>query len=335
MTVAVVILNWNGLELLQKFLPIVVKYSPGAHIYVADNHSTDASEDYINTHFPEVTFLQNDANLGYAGGYQKALAKVPEDVYILLNSDVEVTKDWITPHLQAFKANENLVATQPKIKDFNNKEYFEYAGAAGGFIDTYGYPYCRGRVFDTLEKDMGQYDTSCPIFWASGACLVIRRDAYWKAGGLDSDFFAHQEEIDLCWRLQLNDGEIYSIPESVVYHIGGATLHKSSPQKTFYNFRNSLFVLYKNLPKEKLFSIIFARLLLDGLAGFQFLLQGKFKHFWAIIRSHNAFFKQIPGLMEKRKLFTQKPIKRSPSLLVKSYYINGHKTFAKLQSSIK
>lgn len=330
MTVAVVILNWNGLELLKKFLPIVVKHSPDAHIYVADNQSKDGSKDYVSIHFPEVTWIQNEENLGYAGGYQKALAQVQENIYILLNSDVEVTENWITPHLQAFKANDKLVATQPKIKDYNKKEYFEYAGAAGGFLDTYGYPYCRGRIFDTIEKDTGQYDNACPIFWASGACLVIRRNAYWKAGGLDSEFFAHQEEIDLCWRLQMNDGEINSIPQSVVYHIGGATLHKSSPQKTYYNFRNSLFVLYKNLPKEKLFSIILVRLILDGLAGGQFILKGKFKHFWAIIRSHSAFFKQIPSLSNKRKTYQQKPIKRSPNLLVRAYYINRRKTFKQL-----
>lgn len=330
MTVAVVILNWNGLDLLQKFLPIVVKHSTDAHIYVADNQSTDKSKEYVNTYFPEVTWIQNEENLGYAGGYQKALAQVSEDIYILLNSDVEVTENWISPHLQAFKANAKLVATQPKIKDYNRKEYFEYAGAAGGFIDKYGFPYCRGRIFETLEVDTGQYDDACSIFWASGACLIVRRAAYWGAGGLDSDFFAHQEEIDLCWRLQLKEGEIYSIPQSVVYHIGGATLHKSSPQKTYYNFRNSLFTLYKNLPKGKLFSIIFTRLCLDGVAGIRFIFQAKFKHFWAIIRSHFAFYKQIPNLREKRKLYTQKPIKRSPNLLVKSYYLNNRKTFKQL-----
>lgn len=330
MTVAVVILNWNGLALLQKFLPIVVKHSPDAHIYVADNQSTDASKDYVNTHFPDITWIQNEENLGYAGGYQTALTQVSEDIYILLNSDIEVTANWITPHLEAFKANNKLVATQPKIKDYNRKEYFEYAGGAGGFIDTYGFPYCRGRIFDTLEKDIGQYDDICPIFWASGACFVVRRDAYWAAGGLDSDFFAHQEEIDLCWRLQLNNGEIYSIPQSVVYHIGGATLHKSSPQKTYYNFRNSLFTLYKNLPKNKLFSIIFIRLCLDGLAGIQFIFQGKFTHCWAIVRSHFGFYTQISSLKQKRKLYEQKPIKRNPTLLVKSYYLNQRKTFKQL-----
>lgn len=330
MTVAVVILNWNGVDLLQKFLPTVVKYSPEAHIYVADNNSSDASKDYVNKQFPEITWIQNHENLGYAGGYQQALQEVKEDIYILLNSDIEVTKNWIEPHLSAFKENETIVATQPKIKDYNRKDYFEYAGAAGGFIDKYGYPYCRGRIFNTIEKDRYQYDDAVPIFWASGACLVIKREAYWEAGGLDADFFAHQEEIDLCWRLQLNGGKIYSIPESVVYHVGGATLHKSSPQKTYYNFRNSLFTLYKNLPKKRMFSIIFTRLCLDGLAGVRFIFQLKPKHCWAIIRAHFSFYQQLGTLKQKRSLIEHQPIEHANINLVKQYYLNNKKTFKQL-----
>ena len=330
MTVAVVILNWNGVTLLEKFLPTVVKHSSDAHIYVADNNSTDTSKDYVSKHFPEITWIQNKENLGYAGGYQKALEKVKEDIYILLNSDVEVTENWIEPHLKAFKENVETVATQPKIKDYHRKEYFEYAGAAGGFIDKYGYPYCRGRIFATLEKDTNQYDDTIPIFWASGACLVVRRSAYWEAGGLDLDFFAHQEEIDLCWRLQLKGGKIYSIPESVVYHVGGATLHKSSPQKTYYNFRNSLFTLYKNLPKKELLPIIFIRLLLDGIAGIRFIFQLKFKHFWAILRAHFAFYGQLSTLKEKRQSIIHKDIEQSDVMLVKRYYLNNRKTFSQL-----
>src|SRR5690554_4022234 len=330
MTVAVVILNWNGVALLEKFLPTVIKHSPDAHIYVADNDSTDTSKEYVTKHFPEVTWIQNKKNLGYAGGYQKALEKVKEDIYILLNSDIEVTENWIEPHLNAFKEDTEIVATQPKIKDYNRKEYFEYAGAAGGFIDKYGYPYCRGRIFDTIEKDTNQYDDAIPIFWASGACLVVRRDAYWEAGGLDPDFFAHQEEIDLCWRLQLMGGKIYSIPESVVYHVGGATLHKSSPQKTYYNFRNSLFTLYKNLPKKEILPVIFIRLLLDGLAGIRFIFQLKFQHFWAILRAHFAFYDQLSKLKKKRQSITYKSIERSDIMLVKRYYLNNRKTFLQL-----
>ncbi len=334
MTVAVVILNWNGLDLLQKFLPTVVKYSPNAHIYVADNNSTDASEQYVTSNFPEVTWIQNGANLGYAGGYQKALTKVHEDIYILLNSDIEVTNNWITPHIEAFKNNDKVVATQPKIKDYNRKEYFEYAGAAGGFIDKYGFPYCRGRIFETIEKDMGQYDNSCPIFWASGACLIVKREAYWAAGGLDPDFFAHQEEIDLCWRLQLNNGEIYSIPKSTVYHIGGATLHKSSPQKTFYNFRNSLFMLYKNLPKKEVFPIIFTRLCLDGIAGIRFIFQAKFLHCWAIVRAHFSFYKHLSELKPKRKQIQLRPIHRNKLLIIKEYFLKGRNTYKLLQKTV-
>ena len=330
MTVAVVILNWNGVELLQKFLPAVVEFSPKAHVYVADNNSTDNSKAYVTKHFPKITWIQNKENLGYAGGYHKALKQVKEDIYILLNSDVEVTKDWIEPHLLAFKENSKIVATQPKIKDYNNREYFEYAGAAGGFIDRYGFPYCRGRIFETIEKDTGQYDATIPIFWASGACLVIRRDAYWEAGGLDADYFAHQEEIDLCWRLQLHGGKIFSIPESVVYHVGGATLHKSSPQKTYYNFRNSLYTLYKNLPKKELFPIVFTRLCLDGLAGIRFIFQLKFKHCIAIIRAHYAFFREISNLKKKRIQFIQKPIERLNTTIVKFYFINGINRFDQL-----
>ena len=330
MTVAVVILNWNGLKLLQKFLPKVVKRSPNAHIYVADNNSTDLSKDYVSKYFPEVTWIQNKENLGYAGGYQKALQEVKEDIYILLNSDVEVTENWIEPHLNAFKEDTEIVATQPKIKDYNRKEYFEYAGAAGGFIDKYGYPYCRGRIFDTIEKDTNQYDDAIPTFCASGACLVVRRDAYWEAGGLDPDFFAHQEEIDLCWRLQLMGGKIYSIPKSVVFHVGGATLHKSSPQKTYYNFRNSLFTLYKNLPKKELFPIIFLRLVLDGMAGIRFIFQLKPQHCWAIIRAHFAFYRQLSTLKKKRQSMPNKPIERSDLMLVRRYYLNNRKTFLQL-----
>lgn len=330
MTVAVVILNWNGVALLQRFLPKVIAYSSKARIYIADNNSTDSSKYFVKTNFPEVIWIQNKENLGYAGGYQKALEQVKEDIYILLNSDVEVTENWLEPHLEMLASHPNIVATQPKIKDFLKKNHFEYAGAAGGFLDAYGYPYCRGRIFDSLEEDTGQYDQNCPIFWASGACLVIRREAYWNVGGLDADFFAHQEEIDLCWRIQLNGGKIYSLPQSVVYHIGGATLSKSNPHKTFYNFRNSLYMLYKNLSKKELFPIIFTRLCLDGIAGIHFIFLGKPKHCWAIVRSHFAFYKHLPKLRAKRKGTTPYRISRKPCSIIQQYFINGQKTFKQL-----
>lgn len=330
MTVAVVILNWNGLELLQKFLPKVVSYSPQAHLYIADNQSTDGSKAYVKTHFPQVTWIQNGGNLGYAGGYQKALKQVKEDIYILLNSDVEVTENWIIPHLEIFKKHSKVVATQPKIKDYYRKTHFEYAGAAGGFIDRLGYPYCRGRIFDTIEEDYGQYDQIESIFWASGACMFIRRDAYWSVGGLDTDFFAHQEEVDLCWRLQLYGGQIYNIPQSVVYHIGGATLDKSDPKKTFLNFRNSLYMLYKNLSSKQLFPIIFARLCLDGIAGVRFILKGQFAHCWAIVRSHFAFYAHVSVLRSKRNQQPYHYISRSQYTIVFRYFIRKQKTFKQL-----
>lgn len=301
MSIAVVILNWNGAELLRKFLPKVIQYSPGATIYVADNLSTDTSESVVAEEFPDVKWIQNGENLGYAGGYQKALAQVEEDIYVLLNSDIEVTENWLTPHLKAFKENSNLAATQPKIKDYKKKTHFEYAGAAGGYLDKYAYAFCRGRIFEEIEKDTGQYDQAVNIDWASGACLFIRRKDYWEAGGLDELFFAHQEEVDLCWRLRSMGKEIQCLPESVVYHIGGATLDKSNPQKTYLNFRNSLFMMYKNLPKGEVFKNIFIRLCLDGLAGVHLFFRGKFSHTWAIVRSHFAFYKRLGILKEKRK----------------------------------
>src|SRR5690606_18362263 len=228
MKVAVVILNWNGKELLEKFLPSVVANSKEATVYVADNASTDTSIAYVSKNFPEVKIIQNQENGGYAKGYNDALKKVPETLFVLLNSDVEVTKNWLQPIISEFERDDAIVAAQPKILDFKNRESFEYAGAAGGFLDKYGYPFCRGRIFDTLEKDVGQYNDTFPIFWASGACLFVRKDPFWKVGGFDEDYFAHQEEIDLCWRLQNLGGKIQYIGESKVFHVGGATLNSSN-----------------------------------------------------------------------------------------------------------
>lgn len=322
MSIAVVILNWNGAELLKKFLPKVIQYSPGATIYVADNLSTDSSESVVADEFPEVKWIQNGENLGYAGGYQKALALVKEDIYVLLNSDIEVTENWLAPHLKAFKKNPNLAATQPKIKDYKKKTHFEYAGAAGGYLDKYAYAFCRGRIFEQIEEDIGQYDQAVTIDWASGACLFIRREDYWEAGGLDALFFAHQEEIDLCWRLRSIGKEIQCLPASVVYHIGGATLDKSNPQKTYFNFRNSLFMMYKNLPKNEIFKKIFIRLCLDGLAGVRLFFKGKFSHTWAIVHSHFSFYKHLSKLKQKRKSFTYYSSISSKPSIIKLYFIN-------------
>ena len=298
--IAIVILNWNGAKLLEQFLPSVLLYSDEATIYVADNASTDASIKVIKTKFSSVTIIQNEGNYGFAKGYNVALQQVEEEYYALVNSDIEVTEGWLTPILTAFDSEPNIGIIQPKLLDYKNKEYFEYAGAAGGFIDQYGYPFCRGRIFDTIEKDNGQYDDAREIFWASGACFFIRKEVYRKLNGFDDDFFAHQEEIDLCWRAFNLGYKAKYTPLSVVYHVGGATLNESNPKKTFLNFRNSLLMLTKNLPENKLAPILFTRLCLDGLAGIQFIFTGKFVHCFAILKAHISFYGLINKNLKKR-----------------------------------
>ena len=288
------------MKLISQFLPSIIANSEEATIYLIDNASTDDSVKLVSQNFPSVTIIKNDFNFGFAKGYNIALEQIEEEYYALVNSDVEVTKDWLKPVISSFDSNNDIGIIQPKILDFKNKEYFEYAGAAGGFIDKYGFPYCRGRIFDTIEKDSGQYNDEAPIFWASGACFFIRKSIYRKLNGFDDDFFAHQEEIDLCWRA-LNLGfKVRYIPSSVVFHVGGATLNESNPKKTFLNFRNSLLMLTKNLPENKLIPIVFTRLILDGLAGIQFILQGKFIHCWAIIKAHFHFYHLINKTLKKR-----------------------------------
>jgi len=303
MKIAVVILNWNGIVLLEKFLPSVVQNSPEATIYVADNASTDASISFITTHFPSIKIIENKSNLGFANGYNEALKSVDAELYALVNSDVEVTENWLDPIIQTFANEPKTAIVQPKILDYKRKEYFEYAGAAGGFIDQYGYPYCRGRIFDTLEKDNGQYDDDTEIFWASGACFFIRSAVYKELNGFDGEFFAHQEEIDLCWRA-INEGHVIKYnSQSVVFHLGGATLQQGNPTKTFLNFRNSLLMLIKNLPKEKIFRILIIRMILDGVAAFQFLAQGKPKHFLAVLKAHWSFYGFFNTNYKKRNKF--------------------------------
>jgi len=300
-TIGVVILNWNGIELLKQFLPDVIRYSPEATVYIADNASTDASVQYVKENFPQAIVIQNTENGGYAKGYNDALSKLTEDVFILLNSDVQVTPYWLEAIISEFKNEPEVAAMQPKILDFKNPDHFEYAGAAGGFIDQFGYPYCRGRIFDRIEKDEGQYDNEVNVFWASGACLAIRRQGFYEVGGLDEDYFAHQEEIDLCWRLQNFGHQVKYIPNSVVYHIGGATLSSQNPKKTFYNFRNSLFNIVKNVPGNQIILLISVRLILDGLAAFKFLFEFKFKHFTAVFKAHRSFYYYLPRMLKKRQ----------------------------------
>lgn len=326
--IAVIVLNWNGAKLLEQFLPSVIAYSDEAKIYVADNASTDDSIAVIKEKFPVVTIIQNDGNYGFAKGYNLALEQVEEEYYALVNSDIEVTKNWLAPILSIFDTQANIGIIQPKILDFKNKEYYDYAGAAGGFIDQLGYPYCRGRIFDTIEKDNGQYDDELEIFWASGACFFIRKEIYRKLNGFDSDFFAHQEEIDLCWRAFNLGFKAKYTAASVVYHVGGATLNESNPKKTFLNFRNSLLMLTKNLPENKLIPILFVRLVLDGLAGIQFIFKGKFVHCWAILKAHFAFYSLINKTLKKRKGIQSDSYYNSKSI-VYSYFIKNGTVFEK------
>jgi GT2 family glycosyltransferase len=323
MKIAVVILNWNGVKLLEQFLPSVIQYSPEAEIYIADNASTDDSILFITTHFPAVKIIKNESNFGFAQGYNKALLQVDAEIYALVNSDIEVTKNWLQPILETFHNEPKTAIIQPKILDYKSKDCFEYAGAAGGFIDKYGYPFCRGRIFETIEKDANQYDDDCAIFWASGACFFIRSSVYKTLNGFDADFFAHQEEIDLCWRAFNKGFKIKYNSKSVVYHVGGATLEQGNPRKTFLNFRNSLLMLLKNLPKSWLLPILFTRLFLDGLAGIQFLIKGKFDHFFAILKAHYYFYRLFLETYKKRDTIQSENYFKTKSIVFTYFIKNG------------
>ncbi|MGB8706015.1 MAG: glycosyltransferase family 2 protein [Gillisia sp.] len=323
MTIAVVILNWNGLQLLKQFLPDVCRFSEKATIYVADNASTDSSVAYVQENFPAVKIIQNAVNGGFAKGYNDALAHLSEDIFILLNSDVQVTPHWLDAFDDIFNKDEKVACIQPKILDFKNPSKFEYAGAAGGFLDKFGYPYCRGRIFEVLEEDTGQYNNETDIFWASGACLAIRGKVYFEAGGLDEDYFAHQEEIDLCWRINNLGYKIVFTPNSSVFHVGGGTLDSLNPRKTYYNFRNSLYNLVKNVPSHQLVSTLLLRMLLDGVAGIQFLVSLKFNHFLAVLRAHLDFYSHLPELLQKRKEFSKKHTYYRRKSIIFDRYIRG------------
>ncbi|RAJ11867.1 glycosyltransferase family 2 protein [Olleya aquimaris] len=328
MNIAVVILNWNGKALLEQFLPSVTSYSKEATIYVADNASTDNSVAFVKANYPEIKIIQNSDNGGYAKGYNDALKHVEEDIYCLLNSDIEVTPNWLLPILETFKTEPDTAIIQPKILDYNNKTSFEYAGAAGGFIDKFGYPYCRGRIFNTIEADTNQYQDAS-IFWASGACFFIRKETFHALNGFDESFFAHMEEIDLCWRAFNTNFKTKYISNSTVYHVGGATLDASHPRKTFLNFRNSLFTLTKNA-KGNLLVLVFARLVLDGVAGLQFLLQLKFTHLVAILKAHLSYYRHLPSLLKARKHSIQKTGYYNKTSVVWSYFIEKKRKFSQL-----
>lgn len=330
MNIAVVILNWNGLELLKEFLPKVIMFSPEAKIYVADNASTDESVTYVRQNHPEVSLIENPGNFGFAGGYNMALKEVKEDLLILLNSDVEVTRNWLKPMLRMFETEAETAAIQPKILDYYRKDYFEYAGAAGGYLDRYGYPYCRGRIFQSIEKDHGQYDENVDIFWASGACLAIRNSIFKKLEGFDEDFFAHQEEIDLCWRLQNKGYKVRYCGQSHIFHMGGATLSDMNPRKTYLNFRNNLFLLLKNLPRHEVYQKIFQRMILDGIAAFKFLFEGKLSHFLSILRAHGSFYSSFNRMKNKRGKFLKIRKYYHNRSIVYSHFVKGITKFSQL-----
>lgn len=336
MKVAVVILNYNGAPMLAKFLPSVIEYSPGAEIVVADNASTDDSVALVRRSFPTVRLVELDRNYGFAGGYNRALEQVDAEYCLLLNSDVEVTPGWLEPLLSFMEQIPAAVACQPKILAYNDKCCFEYAGASGGFIDRYGYPYCRGRLFDTVERDCGQYDDICRVFWATGAAMMVRSSAFNAAGGFDEHFFAHMEEIDLCWRMAARGGEIYAVPQSCVYHVGGATLSKSNPRKTFLNFRNNLLMLYKNLPQGELCGVMRVRALLDYVAAFKFLLTGAWGDFKAVLAARCEYRRMRAGYKAVREQNVGTAVSpatssRSCFSLLWQYYMKGKKQFSQLK----
>lgn len=323
MTVAVAILNWNGKNWLQTFLPSVILYSQDAEIYVIDNASTDDSISFLKSDFPSVKIVQNTSNSGFAKGYNDGLKTIKADIYCLLNSDVEVTEYWINPIKKLFLENPDIAAVQPKILDYNQKNKFEFAGAGGGLIDNLGYPYCRGRIFDDIETDHGQYDDETEIFWASGCALFVRSKDFWNMNGFDERFFAHQEEIDLCWRLKNAGRKIYYSGKSKVYHVGGGTLNKQNPQKTYLNFRNNLTMMLKNLPASKAFFILFFRLSLDGVASFYMAYQNGWQHLWAVFLAHMGFYSQLPKSIQLRQKHQIDPYYNSKWLIFKHFLGQG------------
>ena len=330
-------MNWNGCEMLRSFLPSVVRCSDteGTEIYVADNGSTDASVEMLRQEFPSVHLIILDKNRGFAEGYNLALQQVSAEYVVLLNSDVEVTGHWLAPLVDYMDAHPEVAACQPKIRSWRYKERFEYAGAAGGFIDRYGYPFCRGRIMGVVEEDNGQYDTVVPVFWATGAALFIRLKDYQDAGGLDGRFFAHMEEIDLCWRLRARGRRLVCVPQSTGYHVGGATLKKENPHKTFLNFRNNLVMLYKNLPEEELGYVMRVRTVLDCVAALSFLLKGQFANMWAVLRARRAFHSLRPLFAADREENLKKtslPVipERTKSSILVQFYLYGKKFFSRL-----
>ena len=335
MKVAVVILNYNGRKFLEQFLPNVIASCDHtlAEVIVADNASTDDSVAFMRERFPQVRLIENGSNGGFSTGYNLALRQIEAQYYVLLNSDIEVAPGWIEPVVALMDSDTQIAACQPKILSYYRKDEFEYAGASGGFIDKYGYPFCRGRVFQYLEKDENQYDSPMEVFWATGACMFVRADLYHRLGGLDDSFFAHMEEIDLCWRLKNAGYKVFCCPQSVVYHIGGGTLPKNSPRKTYLNFRNNLSLLVKNLPKQRVHRTILYRILLDWVAAFKFLAEGCPKDFKMVFKAHRDFYKRLESLRAKRKEVEHRQVSCVyQKNIVFENVVRGKKKFSDLKS---
>ncbi len=333
MSVAIVILNYNGKAFLSKFLPKVISTSPEGDIYVADNGSTDDSIELIKSQFPKVKLIRSAENLGYAGGYNYALKHIEAEYYVLMNSDIEPKERWLSNLLSYFQANPKVAAAQPFILSYQEPTKFEYAGAAGGYWDRYGYAFCRGRIFDAIENQSQQYETAL-VNWATGACLMVRANAYWKVGGLDAYFFAHMEEIDLCWRLQRAGYNIAAVATSEVLHVGGGTLAQGNPKKTYLNFRNNLILLYKNLPRQKRLGVLFTRMLLDGIAGIQYLLKGEFIQILAVLKAHRDFYRYLFQEKNKHNLaqaLDKKVVSSYAGSIVWDYFIRKIKRFSSLE----
>ena len=334
MTTAVVILNWNGKKMLERFLPSVTAHTQGdAEVIIADNGSTDDSLDFVRAQYPGLRIIELDKNYGFAGGYNRALQQVKADYYVLLNDDVEVTPGWIEPVVAQMQQHPDTAICQPKLLMYDQRDTFEYAGGAGGFLDKYGYPFCRGRMFTSLEQDNGQYNTPGEIFWASGAAMFVRADVWHQLGGLDDDFFAHMEDIDFCWRAKNAGYRVEYCPQSTVFHVGGGTLPKSNPRKTYLNFRNNMALLYKNLPKRRLAWVMCSRIVLDYVAGLKFLMERKPKEFSAVVDAHKAFYKWLPQLKKKRQGLKQQSRVSGmyQGLLLIDYYLLGKKKYSDLK----
>lgn len=336
--IAIVILNWNGAKLLQQFLPSVIEFSKGdsTDIVVADNGSTDDSLQILQNQFPEVKILDLHQNYGFARGYNEALKQIDADYFVILNSDVEVTAGWLEAPIRLMEADPTIAAVQPKILSYNQKTHFEYAGAAGGFIDRFGYPFCRGRIFNEVEADSGQYNDAIDIFWATGACMFVRAKYFNGVGGFDADFWAHMEEIDLCWRLKNQGYRVVYTPESAVYHVGGGTLSYDNPQKLYLNFRNNLWLLYKNLPENQLLPILSIRMILDGVAAFKLLAELNLNGIKSVMKAHYHFHKSMPELRCKRRQAAKdghyiQPLEKLPKSIVFQFYIRKRKRFSEIR----